>query len=146
MRTKTYTITPYHGPNTNPPVDWSDPKAAKTAVHICFPHELCDEAWRTLNFLNDTTSLFIYKGMLVMTDEANELTPYQFGGPIARWTIEKDYDSWEAIQDAFFWLDDWLRIAFHNLEETMKHWMEDDPESCPIDLNAPVERWEYTAE
>ena len=33
------------------PVDRNDPEAAATAVALAFPHELSDNAWRMLNYL-----------------------------------------------------------------------------------------------
>ena len=72
------------------PVDRNDPEAAATAVALAFPHELSDNAWRMLNYLDDTAFLFAYKGQLVVTDESLDLTECgdgtpesPFGGP--RW-------------------------------------------------------------
>ena len=110
------------------PVDRNDPEAAATAVALAFPHELSDNAWRVLNYLDDTAFLFAYKGQLVVTDEALDLTACgdgtpgtPMGGP--RW-----------VGDSFQQLEAWL-------EQEFWAWLEE--EDAPFTAETPVERWDY---
>ena len=90
------------------PVDRNDPEAAGTALPLYFPPELSQDAWRVLDYLDDTAWLFAYKGKLVVTDESLELSVLAdqrcCGGP--RWT-----------GDSFAELDAWLTEEAQYLEE-----------------------------
>ena len=109
------------------PVDRNDPEAAATAVALAFPHELSDNAWRMLNYLDGTAFLFAYKGQLVVTDESLDLTECgdgaesPVGGP--RW-----------VGDSFQQLEAWLEHEFWD-------WLED--EDAPFTTETPVVRWDY---
>jgi hypothetical protein len=109
------------------PVDRNDHEAAATAVALAFPHELSDNAWRMLNYLDGTAFLFAYKGQLVVTDESLDLTECgdgaesPVGGP--RW-----------VGDSFQQLEAWLEHEFWG-------WLED--EDAPFTTETPVVRWDY---
>jgi hypothetical protein len=109
------------------PVDRNDPEAAATAVALAFPHELSDNAWRMLNYLDGTAFLFAYKGQLVVTDESFDLTECGDGaeGPVGgpRW-----------VGDSFQQLEAWLEHEFWG-------WLED--EDAPFTTETPVVRWDY---
>lgn len=126
---KNYTLHPNRAFDETP-VDRNDPGSAATAQPLCFPHELSDNAWRLLNYLDDTAWLFAYKGRLVVTDEALELTAAgdgapgnPLGGP--RW-----------VGDSFEEMEAWLEAEF-------EAWMQEDPEDRPFDRDTPVTRWSY---
>ena len=112
------------------PVDRNDPMSAQTAQALCFPHELSDNAWRMLNYLDDTAWLFAYKGKLVVTDESLDLTVAGDG------TCENPFGSPRWVGDNFEEMEAWLEAEF-------EAWMEDDPEDRPFDRDTPVTRWDY---
>lgn len=81
------------------PIDRNDPKSAKRAIGLTLPEGFSKEAKACWDYFDGSAFLFGYKGRLVVTDEAMELTeagdgsrenPY--GGP--RWTN----DSWEELE------------------------------------------------
>ena len=126
---KKYTWMRYYGDELCP-IDRNDPKSQYSALALSFPHELSDNAWRMLNYLDDTAWLFAYKGRLVVTDESLELTDSgdgtsenPLGGP--RWT-----------GDTFEELEAWLEAEF-------EAWLEEKPDDCPFDRDTPVTRWDY---
>ena len=82
------------------PVDRNDPKAAKFALGLTLPEGFSDKAKACWDYFDGAAFIFGYKGRLVVTDEALELTvagdgsrenPY--GGP--RWIC----DSWEELEE-----------------------------------------------
>jgi len=112
------------------PFDRTDPESAETAVALAFPHELSDNAWRVLNYLDDTAWLFAYKGKLVVTDESLELTNAGDGSaenPIGcpRWT-----------GSSFEELEAWLEHEFQN-------WQTLPVEQRPFGRHTKVNRWDY---
>ena len=110
------------------PVDRNDPEAAATAVALAFPHELSDNAWRMLNYLDDTAFLFAYKGQLVVTDESLDLTECGDGTP------ESPFGGPRWVGDSFQQLEAWLEHEFWG-------WLED--EDAPFTTETPVVRWDY---
>ena len=81
------------------PVDRNDPKGARMALGLTLPEGFSDKAWACWDYFDGSAFLYGYKGRLVVTDEALELTaagdgtrenPY--GGP--RWVC----DSWEELE------------------------------------------------
>lgn len=81
------------------PVDRNHPESACSAIEVTFPTGLSQKAQKCWKYFDGSAFAFIYKGRLVITDEALELTvagdgSYQnpFGGP--RWVV----DSWEELE------------------------------------------------
>ena len=81
------------------PVDRNDPESAKYALGLTLPEGFSDKAWACWDYFDGAAFIYGYKGRLVVTDEALELSeagdgsrgnPY--GGP--RWTV----DSWEELE------------------------------------------------
>ena len=81
------------------PIDRNDPKKAKFALGLTLPEGFSDKAKACWDYFDGAAFIFGYKGRLVITDEALELTeagdgtrenPY--GGP--RWVC----DSWEELE------------------------------------------------
>lgn len=81
------------------PIDRNDPKDARRALGLTLPEGFSKEAKACWEYFDGAAYLFGYKGVLVVTDEAMELTeagdgsrenPY--GGP--RWTN----NSWEELE------------------------------------------------
>jgi hypothetical protein len=110
------------------PVDRNDPEAAATAVALAFPHELSDNAWRMLNYLDGTAFLFAYKGQLVVTDESLDLTECGDGTP------ESPFGGPRWVGDSFQQLEAWLEHEFWG-------WLE--YEDAPFTTETTVERWDY---
>ena len=73
---KTYAWRRCYAPDCQHPVDPNDPEGAMTAMPLCFPHELSDNAWRVLNYLEGAVALYAYKGQLVVTDESCSLSEF----------------------------------------------------------------------
>ena len=125
-----------YAPNCQNPVDPSDPEAAATAMPLCFPHELSDNAWRVLNYLEGAVALYAYKGQLVVTDEALTLTERSegnyFGGP--RYVCSS-YIELEAWLESNYW--DWEENGCTTHEQQFIHadpvrWEYDYPEDYPF--------------
>ena len=82
-----------------PPVDRNDPEGAKTAIELDLPEGFSDKAKACWEYLEGAAAIFLYRGKLVLTDEALELTDAgdgswenPCGGP--RWVGS----SWEGLE------------------------------------------------
>ena len=81
------------------PVDRNDPDAAEDAIELTLPEGLSEKAKACWDYFDGAAFAYEYKGRLVITDEALELTEAgdrSMGNPwgAPRWTV----DSWEELE------------------------------------------------
>ena len=92
------------------PIDRNDPASAATAIEYTLPTRFSNKAKACWPYFSGAAYLFEYKGQLVVTDEALELTMAgdgsngnPLGGPRAV------FNTWEELEE-------WLEAVYDELE------------------------------
>ncbi|OLR55056.1 hypothetical protein BHK98_02620 [Hornefia porci] len=81
------------------PIDKNDPAAAKEAIELTLPEGFSKKAKECWDYFDGAAFIFEYKGRLVITDEAVELTEAGDGSRTNPWGAPRwIVDSWEELE------------------------------------------------
>ena len=93
------------------PVDRNDPDAAEDAIELTLPESLSEKAKACWDYFEGAAFAFEYKGRLVLTDEALELTEAGNGSMGNPWGAPRGiFESWDEVET-------WLEEVYDELKE-----------------------------